>query len=62
VSYHTPLRYLVSGGFSLRQVAPTASYPLFAGIECLLRPLSPIVGMFMTIVIEKHGCGRGKQV
>ncbi|MBN9418696.1 MAG: class I SAM-dependent methyltransferase [Candidatus Eremiobacteraeota bacterium] len=53
--YHTPLRYLLSGGVSFRCVLPAASHGLMLGLETLLQPLSPWSGMFMTIVLERQG-------
>lgn len=48
---HTPLRYLLSGGFTLRQLVPSWSYPLVKGLEFALRPLNSGIGLFETIVI-----------
>lgn len=50
---HTPLRYLLSGGLTLRQLVPSFTYPLIKAIECILSPLRNILGMFQTIEIEK---------
>lgn len=50
---HTPLRYLLSGGVSFRQLAPSFSYDLIKGLETLLSPLNRYLGMFLTIEIEK---------
>lgn len=55
--YHTPLRYILSGGMTLRQLAPTWMYPVVKGIEWVLTPLSPWLGMFATIVLEKTDKG-----
>jgi SAM-dependent methyltransferase len=52
-SYHTPLRYLVSGGLSLKQLVPSWSFSFFKGVEWLLSPLSRQLGMFVTVEIEK---------
>jgi SAM-dependent methyltransferase len=49
---HTPFRYLLSGGFTMRSLVPSASYPLFKGLGLLLTPLHPLLGMFMTIEIQ----------
>lgn len=54
IEFHTPLRYLLSGGFSMRSLVPVWSYPLFQGIEAILRPLNAQLGLFQTIVIEKR--------
>lgn len=50
---HTPLRYLLSGGFSLRSLVPASAYPIVRACERLLAPLDPWLGMFMTCVVEK---------
>ena len=54
VSKHTPFNYWLSGGVSLKQLVPSASYPLFRKIEKLLAPLNNHIGSFMTIVLQKH--------
>ncbi len=50
---HTPLRYLLSGGLTLRQLAPSFSYPLVKAIEYVLSPANNRLGMFQTIELEK---------
>ena len=50
---HTPLRYLLSGGLTLRQLAPSFSYPLVKAIEYILSPANNLLGMFQTIELEK---------
>ncbi|HUW20906.1 MAG TPA: class I SAM-dependent methyltransferase [Sedimentisphaerales bacterium] len=50
---HTPLRYLLSGGMTLRQLAPSFAYPLVKAIEYALSPVNNLVGMFQTIELEK---------
>lgn len=50
---HSPFRYLVSGGVSMRQLVPSWTHPLFCGFEWLLSPLHRFLGMFQTIKIEK---------
>jgi hypothetical protein len=52
---HTPLRYLLSGGLTLRQLVPSFTYPLIKGIEFLLSVINNLVGMFQTIELEKTG-------
>jgi SAM-dependent methyltransferase len=52
---HTPMRYLISGGLTLRQLLPDFAYPLIKGLEFLLSPANNLLGMFMTIIIEKTG-------
>ncbi len=53
VSFHTPFRYLISGGLSFRQLLPSFTYPLVTFGEFLLTPLNKFLGMFMTIELEK---------
>ncbi len=50
---HTPLRYLLSGGLTLRQLVPSFTYPLIKGVEFLLSAINNLVGMFQTIELEK---------
>jgi len=52
ISNHTPLRYLLSGGLTLRQLVPTFTWSIFGAIEWLLLPLRNIFGMFQTIVLQ----------
>jgi len=51
--FHAPLRYLLSGGFTLRQLVPSFSYSFFKAIEFILSPLNCLIGMFQTIELEK---------
>lgn len=53
IRLHTPFRYLLSGGLTLRQLVPTWSYPIFKGLEFCFTPLSGLFGMFQTIILEK---------
>ena len=50
---HTPLRYLLSGGLTLRQLVPDFVYPLIKTGEFLFSPINNLVGMFQTIELEK---------
>jgi len=50
---HTPISYLLSGGFATRQLMPGFMYPVIRAIEWLLSPLGNWLGMFITVVIEK---------
>jgi SAM-dependent methyltransferase len=50
---HTPLRYLISGGLSLRQLLPSFTYPFIKAIEYILSPINNFLGMFQTIELEK---------
>lgn len=50
---HTPVRYLISGGFTYRQLLPSWTYRLVRRIESLLSPISKFIGMFYSIEISK---------
>lgn len=50
---HSPIRYLASGGFTLRQLLPGFMWPVIVAIEFLLYPLNNLLGMFQTIVLQK---------
>lgn len=52
---HTPLRYLLSGGFTLRQLVPSCAYGFIRIFEILLSPLNCLIGMFQTIELKKVG-------
>ncbi|MBW8038716.1 MAG: class I SAM-dependent methyltransferase [Planctomycetes bacterium] len=54
---HTPLRYLLSGGLTLRQLVPSCTYPLIKAIEYILSPINNLLGMFQTIELEKKTDG-----
>lgn len=53
IKTHTPFRYLLSGGFSMRQLVPSWAYPVITGVEWLLSPLNPFFGMFYFIEMFK---------
>ena len=50
---HTPLRYLLSGGLTFRQLVPPFTYPVIKAIEYILSPANNLLGMFQTIELEK---------
>lgn len=50
---HTPLRYLLSGGVSMRQLVPSCSFSCFSAVERLCAPLHGLAGMFYTIELCK---------
>jgi SAM-dependent methyltransferase len=54
IRYHTPLRYLVSGGVSKKQLLPDFAYGMVKGLEGLLLKISPQLSMFMTIEITRQ--------
>ena len=46
-----PFRYLLSGGFSVRQLVPSFTFPFFRAVDRALAPLA----MFALIVLEREG-------
>ncbi len=52
VRYHTPFRYLLSGGLSTRQLVPDALFAPVRLFEKLLGPLNRYAGLFMTVELE----------
>jgi len=53
IQYHTPFRYLLSGGVSYKGILPGFSFPLFRLIDKLFAGFSKDLSMFFTIEIEK---------
>lgn len=53
LEFHTPFRYLISGGVSFRQLLPDFAYPFIKAAELILSPFNKFLGMFLTIEIEK---------
>ena len=53
VRYHTPLRYLLSGGVSYRQLMPDFSYGFWKVTDTILSRISRQFSMFMTVVLIK---------
>lgn len=53
IHYHTPLRYLLSGGVSFRGFLPSFSYPFFRLIDNLFSKMNSNFSMFFTIEVEK---------
>ena len=49
-----PLRYLVSGGISLRGLMPAASFPLWRGLERALSPWRNQLAMFAHVVLVRR--------
>lgn len=56
-----PLRYLVSGGVSLRSLAPGWSFPLWRGLERALAPWNRSLAMFARIVLERQRTGESHE-
>ena len=59
---HTPLRYLLSGGFTLRQLAPSFTYPLLKFLELMLSPVNALLAMFETIELQKTSGGTDMKI
>ncbi len=53
IHLHTPFRYLLSGGVSLRNFMPGFSFYFWRSVENLLQPFSNQLCMFATIVVHK---------
>lgn len=51
---HAPFSYLLSGGLSYRQLAPSFAYPLVKGLELLLAPWNGYLGTLLTIELHKE--------
>jgi SAM-dependent methyltransferase len=49
-----PLRYLVSGGVSMRSLAPAWTFGAWRALERALSPLNAQLGMFARFVIERR--------
>ncbi|MDR0698133.1 MAG: class I SAM-dependent methyltransferase [Tannerella sp.] len=54
IRYHTPFRYIVSGGLSMNALLPSFCYLPVKIMEQLLSPLSRQIGLFCSIDIEKR--------
>jgi len=53
IKYHTPLRYLLSGGVSQKQLVPDFLFGAFTFGDKIMSSISKHFSMFMTICIEK---------
>lgn len=53
IRYHTPMRWILSGGFTLRQLVPSSTHGLVRLLEQTVAPLGRWTGMFMTIRVGK---------
>ncbi|MFA4851738.1 MAG: class I SAM-dependent methyltransferase [Bacteroidales bacterium] len=53
IKYHTPLRYLISGGVSYRQLMPGFLFAPFTVLDKMLSSISKQISMFVTIKIKK---------
>lgn len=53
IKYHTPLRYLLSGGVSMKSLVPGWSFSLIKGMEKIITGITKQFSMFQTIEIVK---------
>ncbi len=53
IKIHTPFSYIISGGFSMKQLIPSWFYPLLKVVEQIISPLNFFFGMFMTVELTK---------
>ncbi|MEP7266911.1 MAG: class I SAM-dependent methyltransferase [Saprospiraceae bacterium] len=53
IKYHTPLKYLVSGGVSRKAFVPIKSYSFFTFLEKILTPLNKYISLFETVVLSR---------
>lgn len=54
INFHTPLRYLLSGGLSFKQLIPSFMYEFIKFLEICFSPFNKWIGMFETIILEKQ--------
>jgi SAM-dependent methyltransferase len=54
IRFHTPFGYLVSGGLTYRQLAPSFMYGSVNFLESCLRPFSKWLGIFEIIILERQ--------
>jgi len=49
IDYVSPFIYLLSGGFSYKQLLPGSCYPLLKMVESILCPLNRMIALFMRV-------------
>lgn len=54
VRLHTPFRYLVSGGVSMRTLMPGFAHGVVKGLECMFKPIMNYVGMFAQVTLVRR--------
>lgn len=54
IKYHTPLRYLLSGGVSMKSLVPSFCFGFLSAIDKILVALSKQTAMFQLIILEKN--------
>jgi len=55
IHYHTPIKYLISGGFSFKSFAPGWAFGIVTFLEFLISPFSRYLAMFHTIEVIRDG-------
>lgn len=53
IVYHTPFKYILSGGVSRHALLPNWSYKIISFVEMLCAPLMKQIALFNTITIER---------
>ena len=53
ITLHTPFRYLLSGGVSLKSLTPEKSFKFWSRVESVLTPWMKALGMFAKIVLVR---------
>lgn len=53
IRHHSSLIYILSGGVSMRQLAPTWCAGVINALESLMGPLHRVFGLFMTVKLER---------
>ncbi len=53
IKYHTPFRYILSGGVSRKAFVPDWSFGLFTTLEKILTPFSKLSSLFFTVTVRK---------
>jgi len=59
IKYHTPFRYILTGGLSYKSIVPGWSFGFVSALEKFFTPFYPFLAMFHTIRVEKIG-GKNK--
>jgi len=54
IKLHTPFRYIISGGLTLKQLLPSFAYSVVGLFEYILTPFNLWLGMFQTIELTKN--------
>jgi SAM-dependent methyltransferase len=54
IKYVMPVRYLLSGGLTWKQLVPSCCYGCVKALEWIISPLNPWLAMFFVITVEKE--------